>query len=97
MIAKNKPVRLKGEKLAKLNADIHERDNDCCVLCGRWVDPGEKFHHEPCGPDKQDRVECGVVLCEKCHYERHFGKNSIAVKKFIEEYLKNYYGGDGIA
>ena len=49
MMMKTKKVKLYGEKLRKLNTAIHERDGNCCIICGRYVDPGEKFHHEPCG------------------------------------------------
>ena len=90
MIAKNKPVRITGKKMAELNAAIHQRDSGC-VLCRRWVDPGEKFHHEPCGPFKQDRVDCGVILCGNCHHERHFGQNPNDFRDRIERYLGGLY------
>lgn len=92
MIAKNKPVRITGKKLAELNEAIHQRDAGC-VLCRRWVDPGEKFHHEPCGPFKQDRVECGVILCRGCHNERHFGQSPNDYRDRIERYLRGIYEG----
>lgn len=91
MIAKKKPIRLKGHKLAELNKAIHDRDEDRCVICHKWVDPGEKFHHEPCGPNKQDRIECGVVLCQDCHNERHFGSNPNDYRDKIERYLGGQY------
>lgn len=93
---KNKKVRLKGKALSKLNDDIHERDGHTCIIagCGRFVLPGEKFHHEPCGPDKEDRIECGVLLCFDHHYERHSGKNSRQVRRECEAYLNALYGGD---
>ena len=87
---KNKKIRLKGLKLAMLNAEIHARDGKC-ILCGKWVDPGRKFHHEPCGPNKQDRVECGVILCGECHGERHFGKLLKEFRRRIENYLRDLY------
>ena len=89
---KQKKVRIKGPKLAALNKEIHERDNDKCIVCGAWVDPGEKFHHEPCGPNKQDRVECGVTICRKCHDERHFGAGLKEYRQKIEAYLEALYG-----
>ena len=45
-IPKTKIIRLKGQKLAKLNETIHQRDQHKCIYCGNRVDPGEKFHHE---------------------------------------------------
>ena len=92
---KQQKIRLKGKPLAALNAELHQRDGGC-VMCGLWVDQGEKFHHEPCGINKQDRIDCGVVLCKRCHYERHFGKNSVVIKKRIEEYLFDIYKGKDV-
>jgi hypothetical protein len=43
-IPKTKIIRLKGQKLAKLNETIHQRDQHKCIYCGNRVDPGEKFH-----------------------------------------------------
>lgn len=88
-----KEKRLRGKALSKLNDDIHERDGHTCIMpgCGRFVLPGEKFHHEPCGIGKEDRIECGVLLCYDHHYERHSGKNSTAVKQACINYLKGLY------
>ena len=63
MMMKTKKVKLYGEKLRKLNTAIHERDNNCCIICGKYVDPNEKFHHEPCGAMKSDEISKGVTLC----------------------------------
>lgn len=89
-----KKKRLKGKALSKLNEDIHDRDGDTCIIsgCGRFVLPGEKFHHEPCGIDKEDRIECGLLLCSDHHYERHFGKNSLEIKRECVNYLTQLYG-----
>lgn len=91
MIMKTKLVHLHGEKLRKLNMAIHERDNNCCIICGRYVQPGEKFHHEPCGAMKSDEINKGVTLCYDCHAARHFGKNSNEIKSQIKEYLASIY------
>lgn len=94
MFQKNERVKLKGKKLEQLNQDIFDRDNSRCVVCGHFVSSAEKFHHEPCGTKKSDEVEKGVVLCMECHFERHHGKReSIVIKKKIEDYLKSIYGG----
>ena len=94
MIPKNKPVRLKGKALAQLNADIHKRDKDKCIIpsCGVYVDPGVKFHHEPQGAKKEDRIEKGVVLCPTCHDTRHHGKEgSQEIRQHCEWYLEALY------
>ena len=92
MMMKTKKVKLYGEKLRKLNTAIHERDGNCCIICGRYVDPGEKFHHEPCGALKSDEISKGVTLCYDCHQERHCGAGSRIVKEQIKEYLQGLYG-----
>ncbi|MGE9944834.1 hypothetical protein ACQRCN_07790 [Phascolarctobacterium succinatutens] len=92
MMMKTKKVKLYGEKLRKLNTAIHERDGNCCIICGRYVDPGEKFHHEPCGALKSDEISQGVTLCYDCHQERHCGAGSRVVKEQIKEYLQELYG-----
>jgi hypothetical protein len=90
-LQKHSKIRLKGPKLAALNKAIHERDGDCCILCGRYVDLGVKFHHCPQGADKQDRIECGVVLCDYCHHDIHFGEMLQTLKRQVKDYLKNLY------
>lgn len=86
-------VKLKGKALKELNDAIHQRDLDCCIVCGSWVDRGEKFHHEPPAALKSDEMEKGVTLCYQCHHERHHGKNAAEIKAKCEEYLERLYGG----
>lgn len=90
-IPKTKIIRLKGQKLAKLNETIHQRDQHKCIYCGNRVDPGEKFHHEHNGI-KSDQIEYGVLLCVDCHTERHHGKKCNDVKEYCRKYLINLYG-----
>lgn len=75
-IPKTKIIRLKGQKLAKLNERMHQR---------------EKFHHEHNGI-KSDQIEYGVLLCMDCHTERHHGKKCNDVKEYCRKYLINLYG-----
>ena len=94
MFAKHKLVKLKGDAVSELNTAIHERDGDKCVCCGCNVDRGEKFHHEPCGAGrKSDEINKGVTLCEKCHYERHFGAVREYRRKCID-YLRRVENGN---
>ena len=81
-IPKTKIIRLKGQKLAKLNERIHQRDQHKCIYCGNRVDPGEKFHHEHNGI-KSDQIEYGVLL---------YGKKCNDVKEYCRKYLINLYG-----
>lgn len=91
LLPKTKIIRLKGQKLAKLNERIHQRDQHKCIYCGNRVDPGEKFHHEHNGI-KSDQIEYGVLLCMDCHTERHHGKKCNDVKEYCRKYLINLYG-----
>ena len=89
---KREKVRLTGKALKKLNEDIYNRDSRHCIICETWIEEGTKFHHEPQGANKQDRVEGGVMLCGSCHWERHFGKETQDYKERCEEYLRGLYG-----
>lgn len=84
-------IRLKGKKLLELNECIHERDNYQCIVCGAYINLGEKWHHEPQGANKEDTEEKGLLLCYRHHNERHFGKNSRKIREKCEEYLRRKY------
>lgn len=86
-------IRLSGSKLSELNKRIHERDAHICILCGRSVLPGEKFHHYPQGADKNDREECGVLLCMSCHHDAHHSGRVKEIKEKVAAYLERLYGG----
>ena len=94
---KQSKVRLKGKVLSKLNDDIHERGGHTCIIdgCARYVLPGVKFHHEPCGSDKEDRIEKACLLCEHCHYVRHHGRDGLEeIKQQCIDYLSSLYPND---
>lgn len=85
-------TRLTGKAMKKLNEDIHERDDCRCVACKKaYVPIGKKFHHEPCGDDKQDLIEQGACLCDKCHDIRHSRGGSLEIRKKAEDYLADLY------
>lgn len=90
---KREKVRLNGEALKQLNLDIHERDNYQCIITGEYVPLEEKFHHEPCGSDKQDTLQTGLLLSYRMHYNRHHGKNAAEIKELCNKYLEGLYGG----
>lgn len=92
MFKKKKPVRLTGEPLRKLVAAVYDRDGHCCILCGAWVQEGEKPHHvifkSHGGGDTLDNL---VLLCYKCHQKVHGGKDSRRLKTEILEYMRRFY------
>ena len=86
-------IRLKGKALADLNARIAERENNCCAICGAWVEEGVKAHHEPCGAGrKSDEYSKMILLCNKCHYARHNLANCNEIKEKAMIYLERYKG-----
>ena len=92
MLQKQKRIKLYGKKLITLNKAIFERDNYSCIVCGAYVSPEHKFHHEPCGKDKSDEMSGGVVLCNECHYARHNTDKLKEIKTNCEDYLRSLYG-----
>lgn len=96
MFPKIKRIRHKGNPLKELNKKVHERDGYTCIIkgCDRPVVLGEKFHHEPCGAAKEDKIEKACLLCSHHHYIRHHGKEGLReVKRQCIEYLSNLYQG----
>ena len=91
IFGKSKRVRLKGRALSRLKSAMHTRDHERGVVCGAWVHPSVKFHHEPCGVNRSDEEQKGVVLCDICHFQRHNGKNSGEIREKIREYLQKCY------
>jgi len=97
MFDKNKKIRFKGRMLRELNNKIFNRDGHTCIIrgCGRYILPDVKFHHEPCGSNKEDKIERGCLLCDHCHYIRHHGRDGLEeIKQQCVEYLSNLYPKD---
>lgn len=105
MFPKNKHRRIKST--TALNDEIHQRDKHCCIACGSWVNPGEKWHHWPFGIEKEDVKEKGVLLCYACHGLAHSGdvrRLAIICCRYLSKLYPNmreYYerhtkGGDAV-
>lgn len=91
MIAKQKRIRLHGDALRELNDAIYERDGGRCIICGRYVEPGTKFHHVLQASYKTDEIEYGVLLCPECHHRAHF-VDVRNIKQKCLAYLERKYG-----
>ena len=90
---KEEKVRLTGEQLRRLNMRVWDRDEECCVVCGKWVPAGTKMHHEPLKSNKgQDREQDMFCLCMDCHHERHFGKRCKDIEKKVLAVRGRLYG-----
>jgi len=73
---------------AKLNELIHERDRNTCCLCGRYVDPGVKWHHVIFrSHGGKDTAQNGVTLCMDCHSIAH-GEFAKDARAKLQEYLR---------
>lgn len=93
MIPKTITVKLSGKKLKELNDRIAERENHLCALCGSYVDPGMKAHHEPQGALKSDEERKMILLCLMCHYKRHNTSAGEEIKSKCKAYLSNLEEG----
>lgn len=91
-LIKHKRTRLKGKAVDRLNEEIHERDNYQCIVpgCKRYVPIREKWHHEPCGANKEDVIEKGCLLCYKHHQQRE-SKDSQPIKQACKDHLNRFY------
>lgn len=90
---KREVIKLTGKPLAKLNKEIHERDNYTCIVpgCKCRVPLGEKFHHEPPGSYKEDIKEKGCTLCYKHHQLRESRQHAEEIKNHCRNYLSELY------
>ena len=96
-LAKPKRVKLKGKKLKVLYNHIYARDGGRCTVCGRPIEYGVKFHHEPCGCDRSDEENKVLMLCAECHYKRHHTGELAEMREACREYLRSLYGEKGAA
>ncbi|MGL6016164.1 MAG: HNH endonuclease [Selenomonadaceae bacterium] len=90
-LQKHKKTRLTGKPLAALNQKIYERDGGCCIICGRPVPEGSKFHHVRQAADKEDTMDNGVLLCYECHQQAHSGA-VLLTRSECRKYLEGLYG-----
>lgn len=93
-LEKTKRVHLSGTKLRQLNDAVHRRDGGRCIVYGEYVEPGVKFHHEPCGVYKSDEISKAVLLCNRCHYARHHTR-AAEIREQCVAYLQRLYGSLG--
>ena len=88
-------MKLAGKKLKAIYDKIYARDGGRCVVCGRPIEYGVKFHHEPCGCDRSDEENKVLMLCAECHYKRHHTGELAEMREACREYLRSLYGERG--
>lgn len=71
---------------------VHERDNGCCVLCGRWLPwNNSNAHIVPRSSGGLGIEENIVTLCQECHYMYDFGLERKMLYDYLVEYQKKTY------
>lgn len=93
-LKKTERVHLTGKKARSFYDKIYERDGGHCIWCGKPIEYGVKYHHEPCGIYRNDEENKVVMLCPECHYARHNTAPKV-VKEICERYLHGLYGEKG--
>jgi len=71
---------------------VHERDNGCCLLCGRpqaWN--LSNAHIIPRSSGGLGIEENIITLCQECHYHYDFGNERKMLYDFFVEYQKKTY------
>lgn len=76
----------------KINDLIQDRDGNQCVLCGKWVCPGQKYHHVIFrSQGGKSEISNGVALCIRCHGLAH-GPEAKGIRERLKRYLEGLYG-----
>jgi 5-methylcytosine-specific restriction endonuclease McrA len=73
----------------KVKLTVWERDNHCCILCGRRGDP--VCHYIPRSQGGLGIETNIVTLCPECHQEMDNGKNGEIRRRIVEAYLREHY------
>ncbi|MBE7092737.1 MAG: HNH endonuclease [Clostridiales bacterium] len=75
----------------KVKEKVYERDNGCCILCGR---PGNPWCHFISRQKGGLGIEQNIVtLCNDCHreYDESSGTMHQTIRFTIKEYLLGHY------
>lgn len=74
----------------KVKALVYERDNKCCVICGR---PGSPNMHYISRNNRGLGIEQNVVTgCIECHTAYDNGSKKEEIGNKIKKYLQSIYG-----
>jgi len=74
---------------AKVKRQVFERDNGCCILCGRKGSPNAHYiSRAQLGKGIPENI---VTLCEKCHYRLDHTVERENLLAFVKAYLDGFY------
>lgn len=88
---KHKPLRLTGPAKRDLQAQVRNRDNYICQVCGIFT-LGPPHHEPPVSQGGEDKAECMITLCMSCHDIRHNRKGSREMRDRIVKRLAEING-----
>lgn len=85
-----KSKRTKATDISKKVKDaVFERDNGCCVWCGKQG--VSNAHFCPRSAGGLGIEENVLTLCTECHHEFDNGHNRAEMKRFFRNYLYHSY------
>ena len=77
----------------KVKAIVWERDNKCCIFCGKSVSKScANAHYIKRGQGGLGIEQNIFTACAQCHHEEDNGKNTKDYLKRAEKHLKKIYG-----
>lgn len=90
-----KSKRTKALEISKeVKRKVYERDNEHCILCGRWVDVSNASAHFIARSQGGLGIEENILtLCYNCHQLYDNSEHRQELKKRFREYLKDKYNG----
>ena len=80
------------ERTKKVKEKVWKRDNEHCVICGKWVPVSCANAHYIKRSQGGLGIEQNIVtMCPECHYEEDFGQDTELYEDKIKTYLKRKY------
>ena len=71
---------------------VYKRDNEKCVLCGRWAEKSWACAHYVRRSQGGLGIEKNIVtLCPSCHRAYDEGPDRYRLKAVLSEYLSGFY------
>lgn len=76
----------------KVKEKVWKRDNEHCIICGKWVPVSCANAHYIKRSQGGLGIEKNIVtMCPDCHYEEDHGQDTQLYENKIKTYLKGKY------